>query len=182
MLSDPAATGYHRRMVNVRPLTGKDAQKYHALCQDARRRPAFFYESAGDGPPEAWLDGLAADPDYFVLGAFAEGGELVGLASLSRRTHPRWRHRATLHQVHTARDSAEDLASLLSAAVAVAEGLGGLRQVELVTVRDDARLVEVARRAGFEHCGDLPGAVQLDDRFYDQPLMVLRLGGGMASR
>lgn len=169
-------------MVNVRRLTGKDAQGYHALWRHARRRPAFPFEAAGDGPPEAWLDGLAADPDYFVLGAFAEGDELVGLASLVRRVHPSWRHRATLYRVHTARDSAEDLTSLLTAAVAVAEGLGGLSHVELVADRDDARLLEVARRAGFERCEDLPGLVQFDSRSYDPPLMVLRLGGGTAAR
>ena len=169
-------------MVNVRRLTGKDAQGYHALWQDARRRPAFPFEAAGDGPPEAWLDGPAADPDYFVLGAFAEGDELVGLASLVRRTHPRWRHRATLHRVHTARGSAEDLTSLLTAAIAVAEGLGGLRHVELVADRDDARLWEVARLVGFERCEDLPGVVQFDSRAYDPPVMVLRLGGGAVGR
>lgn len=169
-------------MVNVRRLTGKDAQGYHALWQDARRRPAFSSESAGDGTPEAWLDGLAIDPDYFVLGAFAEVGELVGLASLVRRIHPRWRHRATLHQIHTARDSAEDLTSLLTAAVAVAEGLGGLRQVDLVADRDDSRLLAVARRAGFELCDDLSGVVQFDSRAYDPPVMVLRLGGGAVGR
>lgn len=168
-------------MVNVRRLTGKDAQEYHALWQDARGRPAFPSGPAGEGRPEAWLDGLAADPDYFVLGAFAEGGELVGLASLVRRVHPRWRHRATLQHVHTARDSAEDLTALLTAAVAAAEGLGGVSQVELVADRDDVRLVGVARRAGFEHCGDLPVLVQFDSRAYDPPLMVLRLGGGAAA-
>jgi hypothetical protein len=167
-------------MVNVRRLTGNDAQEYLALWQDARGRPAFSSGPEGEGSPEAWLDGLAIDADYFVLGAFAQVGQLVGVASLVRRLHPRWRHRATLQQVHTARDSAEDLTALLTAAVAVAEGLGGVRQVELVADRDDVRLVGVARRVGFDYCDDPPGLVQFDSRSYDPPLMVLRLGGAAA--
>jgi L-amino acid N-acyltransferase YncA len=162
-------------MVKIRQLIGKDARQYHALCQDARKRPGFFYEASPDEVPERWLDGLVADPNYFVLGAFTAGDELVGLASISRRTHPRWRHRASIHQVYAAGDSGDVLTSLLNAAVATAEDLDGLRQLDLEVIRGDTVLLGIAERAGFDHCGDYPEAVQLDGRYYDQHLMTRRL-------
>jgi RimJ/RimL family protein N-acetyltransferase len=167
-------------MVTIRHLTGKDAQQYHAFCQDARKRPGFFYEASPDEVPERWLEGLTADPNYFVLGAFGAGDELVGLTTLSRRTHRRWCHRASLHQIRAADDSEELLTSLLSATITLAKSLDGLHQLELEVVSDETRLFEVAQRVGFEHWGNHPAGVQLDGCFYDQSLMVLRLGGDKA--
>jgi RimJ/RimL family protein N-acetyltransferase len=160
----------------VRQLTGKDAQKYHAFCLDAQNRPGFFYEAALDEDTDRWLASLARDPDYFVLGAFEAGDDLVGVTSLLRRRHPRWCHRASLHQIHAVLDREEILASLLNAAVVLAEGLSGLRQLELEVFRGDTQLLEVAKRTGFRHYGGYPDAVQLDGCFYDQHLMVLWLG------
>lgn len=177
----PDAACYGQRMVKTRQLTGKDARQYHALCQDARRRPGFFYEAPPDEVPERWLNGLVADPNYYVLGAFEAGDELVGVATVSRRTHPCWRHRASLHQLHAAGNSENVLTSLLNAAVAIAEDLDGLRQLDLEVVHDDTLLLGIAERAGFDHCGDYPDAVQLDGRYHDQHLMVRRLGRGGAA-
>lgn len=163
-------------MVKTRQLTGKDAQQYHALCQEAGKHPGFFYEASPDENPERWLDGLVTDPNYLILGAFEAGDKLVGVASVTRRTHPRWRHRASLHQVHATGDVEDVLTSLLNAAVAIAEDLDGLRQIDLEVVRGETLLLGVAGRAGFDHCGDYPDAVQLDGRYHDQHLMVRRLG------
>lgn len=171
-------------MVEIRQLTGKDAQQYHAFCLGARKYPAFIYEPSGETATERWLDLLAADPNYFVLGAFEAGNELVGLTSLYRKRHPRWCHRASLQQIHVLHDSEEILASLLNAAVTLANGLSGLRQLDLEVVRGDTQLLAVAKRTGFQHYGGYPDAAQVDGCFYDQHLMILWLGdaSGVASK
>lgn len=177
----PSEACYGRQpMVNVRPLTAQDAQQYHAFCQEARKRPDFFYESSGDESSDGWLDDVSAVPKSVVLGAYGSDGELAGVASVSRRTHPRWRHRATLHHVHAANKSEAITASLVDAAITFAEGLDGLRQLEVKVVMDDFRLLGAARRGGFEYCGTLPDAVRLDGCFYDQWLLIRRLAGPKA--
>ncbi len=167
-------------MVKIQPLTRKDTKRYHAFCQQARQRPDFFFESSEDEPREGRHEGRFADPNSVVLGAFSSSEELIGVASVSRRTHPRWRHRVTLHHVHAADKSDEITSALVNAAVTLAEGVEGLRQMELRVVMDDFRLLGAARRGGFEHYGTLPDALQLDGCFYDQWLLIRRLAGPKA--
>jgi GNAT superfamily N-acetyltransferase len=143
-------------------------------------RPDFFHESRADESEEGRLDALLADPHSVVLGAFGAGDELLGVASVSRRTHARSRHRATLHHVHAANRSEVITASLVDAAITWAERLGGVRQLEVKVVMDDFRLLGAARRAGFAYCGTVPDAVQMDGCFYDQWLLFHRLAGPKA--
>lgn len=160
--------------MEIRRLNGADSSAYHVLCEEARQRPAFFYEY---GEPETlplWLDEQTRDPNYFIVGAF-ERSCLVGLVSLSRRTHPRWCHRASFYQVYARNDSVQILTELLSNALVLARGMEGVRLVELTLSQEDGALEQAARELGFECYGLLPEALQLDGGFHSEHLFFRRL-------
>jgi hypothetical protein len=58
----------------------------------------------------------------------------------------RWCHRASLYEIHAARDLPNTLVALLDATDTLAKGLGGQLEVEIVT--DEIRFPETAAADG----------------------------------
>lgn len=158
-------------MVQIRRLSKEHSADYDSLARIASRHAHFFYESSDPSLPDAWLESVSSDSDCVVLGAFA-GTKLVGLACLSRRTHPRWRHRTTVHQLYAADNDPDVLSSLVNGAMALAARQKGVHQVELEIPRGDPALLEVVSRTAFRYCGDIPGAILHERKLTDVHLFM----------
>jgi GNAT superfamily N-acetyltransferase len=164
--------------MQIRLLTPADAAPYRAFRLRAlREHPDAFtssFEEEDVRPVEDAAKRLAA-ADHRFWGAF-DGGTLVGMVGLERRTRAKERHKAVVVGMYVAPEAAGRGigAGLLDALIAQArrDGLGLL--VLTVTDGNDGptRLYE---RAGFRSIGVEPGAIRVDGRPYGKRHMVMEL-------
>lgn len=171
--------------MQVRILRPTDAEALRALrLQSVLTDPGAFGRTLEEEQSRdvAWYaerltaqDGSEADA---VLGAF-EGDLLVGIVGLLRETQVRRSHRVNLWGMYVAPEARGRGTgrALLSAALAHARAIPGVRQVHLgVTARATAaRALYLAM--GFTSIGRIPGGMRMDDGFVDEELMVCRVDG-----
>ena len=169
-------------MTVIRPLTHDDVAEYRALRLRAlKEHPEAFGSSYAEGVarPDAFYAARIADaahPDDFLLGAF-EDGQLVGTLGFSRLDRDKDSHKGTLWGMHVAaeRTGLGIGRALLLAAIERANQQAGLIQLHLAVVSENARAIGLYRSLGFESYGREPRALNVNGRYLDEELMLLRL-------
>lgn len=163
-----------------RPLCRDDWQAFRALrlksIEDWPLALYPTYEEEASLAPEAIQDRIAETPSQVVFGAF-DGGVLAGIAGLRRNPLVQVAHKGVLWGVFVHPDRRRDgLARQLLRALFAYAHARGVTQVHLSVNAENPRAGNLYRSMGFEVYGREPGAMRVGGTFYDEELMVLRLG------
>ena len=150
--------------------------RLHALATEPE---AFLHTPEDEVSAEemrARLAGRTPRAEGFVLGAFAEDGELVGVAGVYREPTQKLRHKGHVWGMYVLpeRRSRGLGGRLLDAAIARAPELEGVTWLQLgVTANNPARALYEGR--GFRAYGVEPEAIRVEGRTVDEVHMALRL-------
>ena len=167
--------------MEVRLLTADDAPAFQALRLRAlREHPDAFAASVEDAQQEP-LDQVALQlrdgpPLQFALGAFASD-TLVGHTHLARYPGAKLRHKARIGGMYVAPEVRGQGvgAALLEAAIAQAEGLGGIEALTLAVTVGNTVARRLYRAAGFVPFGVEPRFIRVDEHYYDIEWMIKSL-------
>jgi ribosomal protein S18 acetylase RimI-like enzyme len=123
------------------------------------------------------LQNLHGSPDNFVLGAWAEAGEVVGMMGLYRQTSPKEQHKGGVWGVFVRPEwrGRGIAAQLLVELLARARQLAGLEQLQLSVVTTQAAAVHLYQSRGFQTYGLEREALRDGDSYVDEYHMVLFL-------
>jgi ribosomal protein S18 acetylase RimI-like enzyme len=170
--------------MRIRELAEADAQTYWAVRLRAlREEPEAFgssYEESKERPLSVVTERLRAitQDGNFLLGAFEDSGELVGIVAFERAPGRKNRHIGDIYQMYVASEARGKGYghALMEALIARARALDGLEQLILAVVSINAAAAALYRALGFEVYGQQPRALKLGaDRYLDEQLMVLWL-------
>ena len=155
----------------VRRLVRDDASAYRALrLRGLAEHPDAFTSDAEEesAKPLAWTERrIAPKPDAphdVVLGAFADGGALVGVVGLDVDPRRKVRHVGHVFGMYVpleARGAGVGQA-LLAALIACARGVPGLDRLKLTVTDGNAAARTLYERAGFVAWGTERDAIRVD--------------------
>jgi RimJ/RimL family protein N-acetyltransferase len=160
----------------VRRLSASDAAEYQALrLEGFLRHPLDFRIAPEDecrlSPAEVG-DRLERE---FVAGGF-QGDKLMGTAGLSRFEGTKLRHRGLLWGMYVREEArGSGMADQLMELLLNQAGLLAIKQVILTVAAENLRARRLYERWGFSVYGVEPAAIQVDDAYYDEALMIRRL-------
>jgi ribosomal protein S18 acetylase RimI-like enzyme len=123
------------------------------------------------------LQNLHSSPDNFVLGAWAETGEVVGMMGLYRQTSAKEQHKGGVWGVFVLPEwRGQGIAEqLLDELLARARQLADLGQLQLSVVTTQEAAVHLYQSRGFQQYGLERRALRIGDRYVDEFHMVLFL-------
>lgn len=170
--------------VIIRKLNPADWDAYRTIRLEALQlAPEAFgsdYAEASGRTPEDWAAGLSL-PDTVILGAFTEArgaeGRIVGVAGITRERRGKTRHKATVHGVYVSPPvrGAGCAKALVKKLIRTAHAMGGVEQLMLAVVAENAAAKAVYTSLGFRVYGREPRALKLGQRYLDEELMVREL-------
>ncbi|HEX2911442.1 MAG TPA: GNAT family N-acetyltransferase [Chloroflexia bacterium] len=168
--------------MQIRALTEADAAIYQALrlrsLQDAPEAFGKSYEEeAGRRLDEVTKVLTANGSDNITLGAFDEGGTLVGIVNLQRYQLIKMRHKAAIGGMFVASEARGQGVgkALMERALELGREMEGIEQISLWVSGNNPAARGLYAACGFEYCGGEPRGLKLGNRYVDLELMVLRL-------
>ncbi len=169
--------------MDIRLLTEADAQKWWGLrLQALREEPQAFgtsYETALAIPEAEKLAQFfqrVSNSDNFIVGAF-DGNLLVGMMGLFRENGLKSQHRAKIWGVYVTLEVRRQgvAKALLRKLIEHARTSPGLEQLHLSVVTLQTAALRLYLSQGFEIYGTEPHALKVDNHYFDEDLMILRL-------
>jgi GNAT superfamily N-acetyltransferase len=169
----------HDGSCEIRPIAVADAAAYASLRTRAlvESPQAFSSDPVTDAScTAAGVIERLANPDCFMLGAFA-AGELVGVATLLREKKPKLRHRADVVGVYVAPEvRGQGIAKALMLALEQrAEQLEGLLVLNLAVTRTQEHAVALYRSLGYQPWGVEPMGIMIEGRLMEGVFMQKRV-------
>jgi ribosomal protein S18 acetylase RimI-like enzyme len=163
----------------IRKLTVEDGEALWALrlraLKDNPEAFAATYEESLSNGKEQFIHRTHPKEDAFYLGAFESG--LVGMVYFRREEG-----RKNLHKGHVLSMYVEPESrglgigkALLQEVITQANLLSGLEQLHLMVVTTNDAARALYRSMGFEVYGTVLKAFKVDEQYWDEELMVLRL-------
>lgn len=168
--------------MEIRALTRADLDAFQRLRRERlEREPRAFAESLAEHdatPLEAVARRLdSSSDDQFVMGAFAPGGQLVGMAGFARNMRVKSRHKAVIWGVYvqpTWRNQGVARA-MLAKLIERAKANPGLEKIMLTVATDQIAAKRLYASLGFESFGHEKHALKVDGAYVDEDQMVLWL-------
>jgi RimJ/RimL family protein N-acetyltransferase len=163
-------------------LDENDAESFRALRLRAlQESPEAFgssYEETAAQSLASMARRLRTDPEAphdFYLGAFDPA--IIGMIGFQRETRRKTQHTGTIRSLYVAAHARGRGVghALLERGIAEARLQPGLEQLFLAVVSTNEAARRLYAAHGFTVYGVEPHALKLDDRYYDEDLMVLRL-------
>ena len=167
--------------MRIRTLEPADVELFYSFrLRGLRDNPEAFgstYAEESDLPAEARHSHFHCTDENFVLGAFGEDGQLIGVAGFYRATRLKLRHKGVVWGMYVSPESRGRGVggALLLAIIERGRSLPGLEQISLdvVTVNETARGLYLSQ--GFQVYALEREAMKQDGQYYDLEHMVLRL-------
>lgn len=168
--------------MHVRMLQESDADAFRRIRRERLERdPRAFAESIAEHDaisPETITSRLRrASGENFVIGAFAESGDLIGIAGFSRSPRLKSRHKGVIWGVYVRpgfRGQGIGRA-ILAALIDRARQEAGLEQIQLSVSTGQAGAKRIYESLGFEAFGRERHALKVDGEYVDEDHMVLWL-------
>ena len=164
--------------MNIRRLTPLDAAAFQALrLAGLRDEPSAFGSSYEEERSESLADverRLLPLADRGVFGAF-EREQLVGVVALGREGMNKLAHKAFVWGLYVVPPSrGKGLGrGLLAQALALAQSVAGLRQVNLCVNSGNVGALRLYESLGFKAFGHEPGAMLIDGELHDETHMCM---------
>jgi ribosomal protein S18 acetylase RimI-like enzyme len=168
--------------LTIRMLRPAEAAVFWALrLRSLREHPEAFASSFEDEENvpldvvRARLEGQAPESNL-ILGAFM-GARLEGMVGIRRDSFRKSAHRARIWGMYVAPEHQGRGVGrrLLEAAIDAGRRMGGVEQLQLMVMVDNARAQALYRSSGFESYGVEKRALRIGERYFDEELMVLWL-------
>jgi RimJ/RimL family protein N-acetyltransferase len=169
--------------MQIRQLERDDALPYHVLrLRMLRLYPDAFTSSYKEDSlkPLAWAERRITpgdeSPHDFVLGAFADSGEMIGSVGLAVETRMKQRHKALLFGMYVAPEAGSQGIgrALLSACLDRVRGIPGLEQIYLTVTASNDRARKLYEAAGFATFGIEERAIKVGSAYFAKAHMVMR--------
>ena len=170
--------------MKIRQLTVVDASPYHELRLRMLREHADAFTSSVEEDsqkPLTWIEKRIVpgkdSPHDFVLGAFADSGELIGIVGLAVERRAKQRHKGVLFGMYVAAEaSAGGIGrALLSDCLDRARAIPGLEQINLTVTATNERARRFYEAAGFRAFGIEERAIKVGNAYYPKAHMVIHL-------
>lgn len=163
----------------IRLLGAEDVPQYIAVRLRALgEHPEAFATSVAEEAERSRAEisrRLSPDPDRVTLGAFS-GDRLVGIATLTRSTKAKRRHRATLAAMYvTPEASGNGIGRALLDRVLSTASEWGVSDIALAVTVGNHAARRLYASAGFVGYGTEPRSLHVDGRFFDVEWMNLEL-------
>ncbi len=180
---DPPLAAARPSPMHIRQLDRADAAPYHVLrLRMLRLFPDAFTSSYEEDSlkPLAWAERRivpdAEAPHDFVLGAFADSGEMIGAVGIAVETRIKQRHKALLFGMYVAPEAgARGVGrALLAACLERACAIPALEQINLTVTATNERARRLYERAGFQTFGIEERAIRVGTEYFAKAHMVLR--------
>ena len=163
----------------VRKLTQEDGEALWTLRLRALTdNPEAFYvtyeETLASGR-EPLVEQLRQGEEAFYIGAF--GPDLIGMVYFRREEGRKNRHKGRILSMYVQPERRGRGAgtALLQEAISQAKRLAGVEQLHLSVVTTNTAACSLYHAMGFEVYGTVPRALKMDEQYWDEYLMVLRL-------
>ena len=171
-------------IINIRALTEQDTVSFRALrlrgLQEAPDSFGATYEEYVLEPLttiEAHVRPNNSFPERFMLGAFDQENQLVGLVGFVRERRRKGRHKASVWGMYVAPEMrGQGIGKLLMQDLLQrATTIPGLEQIHLGVVTTNVVARSLYLASGFCVYGVEPHALKQDERYLDEELMVFSL-------
>ena len=172
--------------MTIRRLAPADAAALRELrLQGLRESPGAFGTSAEEDERRTvgdFAEGLRRNAESglgFTLGAFSEGGGLVGVVGLLRDERAKAHHRAAVRGMYVAPEARRRGVgrALMERLIAEARAMDGLERLSLRVTTASAAPFRLYEALGFRPFGLEPRTLKIAGRYLDTHHMTLDLGG-----
>ncbi|OCT11599.1 acetyltransferase [Paenibacillus pectinilyticus] len=167
--------------MNIRILNESNAQMYQELRLNALKiNPDAFgstFEREVLFTIETVIERIQPTKDKFVLGAFDDGGSLVGIVTFARENGLKTTHKGNVYGMYVS-PKMRGLGvgkSLLLELISKARDCDGVEQINLTVVAANDSAKRLYTSLGFEVYGVERNAMKFNGQYYDEEFMVLRL-------
>ena len=167
--------------MNIRILEKSDARLYQDLRLSAlRTSPDAFgstYEMEVKFSLETVIERMKPASDKFVLGAFDDGGSLVGIVAFMHESGFKTAHKGNVFGMYVAPEMrGHGLGkSLMLELITNARECDGLEQINLTVVSENEFAKRLYKSVGFETYGVERNALKFNGQYFDEDLMVLKI-------
>ncbi|MFD3449373.1 GNAT family N-acetyltransferase [Microbacteriaceae bacterium 4G12] len=165
--------------MKIRVLQASDARCYQELRLTALQvnSEAFgsTYEREVKFSLETIIERIQPTENKFVLGAFNDQNQLVGIVAFVRESGLKDAHKANIYGMFVApemRGSGLGKALMLEL-IRKAKNLNGLEQLKLTVMSENGAAKQLYKSIGFEVYGVEQNALKLNGQYFDEDLMVL---------
>ncbi|MGH4120330.1 N-acetyltransferase family protein [Clostridium sp.] len=112
--------------------------------------------------------------DNFILGAFDENNDLVGMIGLRRERRSKMKHKASLWGMYVVSQLRQTGIGrlLLVELISKAKSIQGLEQISLGVVSSNQKAKGLYASIGFQICGLEKNALKIGQTYFDEDLMV----------
>ncbi|HWJ78891.1 MAG TPA: GNAT family N-acetyltransferase [Niallia sp.] len=162
----------------IKELIIDDARIYWDLRLEAlKASPEAFgssYEDALQTPLHTIEERIKRDRNNYILGAFNEDKQLIGMAKFTREQGLKLKHKGTVTGVYVSSGyRGKGIAkSLIKEILSRGKEIEGLKQINLTVVSTNNVAVKLYKGLGFETYGIEKNALIYNGKGYDEELMV----------
>jgi len=165
----------------VRTLQGTDAQAYQELrLHGLKTNPDAFgstYERESQFPIATVMERIQPTCDKFVLGAFDDKGNLVGIVTFVRESGFKTSHKGNVYGMYVREEARGQGVGrhLMIELLKRAKEMAGVERINLAVVSNNEPAKNLYAAVGFQAYGLERQALKVNDRYWDEDLMVLEL-------
>ena len=168
--------------MEIRALTWADVAAFQRIRRERlEQEPRAFAESLAEHDSTS-AETIAkrlesSSPDNFVMGAFAPGGDLVGMMGFARNLREKCRHKGLIWGVYVqpAWRKQGVARAMLSELIERVKANPGVEKIMLTVAADQMAAKRLYESLGFEACGQEKHARKVDGDYVDEDHMVLWL-------
>lgn len=112
--------------------------------------------------------------ESFVLGAFDDENQMIGVVGFYREKRVKLRHKATIWGMYVTSQYRRLKVgqSLISEAINIAKSMEGLEQLNLIVVSNNIKAVSLYKTVGFVTYGKEKNAIKCGNKYFDEDYMV----------